>query len=71
MPSHRFSHGFQGGALVADLGHKALEDLALVIDRAPEVVRDAADLLEDLDEMPAPVGQGAHPLHLLSPDLGG
>lgn len=48
-----------------------LEDLAFVIDSAPEVVGDTVDLHEHLVEVPLPLRPSAQPARALSPDLRG
>ena len=71
MPPHRFPEEFQRGFSVAGLGHRAFENLALVIDGPPEVVRLAVDLHLRLIEIPPPVAACAHPFHTFASDLGG
>ena len=52
-----FSQEFQGGLLVARLGHEALKNLAFVINRTPEIALLSIDLHENLIQMLAPVAQ--------------
>ena len=52
-------------------GHIALENLALVIDCAPQVVRLAIDLHKHLVEVPPPVAEAAHTADPLTADVSG
>ena len=56
----------QSRRFVSFLGDIAFEDLALMIDGAPQIVRLAVDLYEDLIEVPAPVSEAAHSADALS-----
>ena len=71
MPLHGFPEEFQGCFSIPALGHKRFQDFAFVIDCPPEVVGATVDSYENLIQMRAPVGQGAHSLHPFAPDLGG
>jgi hypothetical protein len=57
--------------VIAAFRHITLEELAFVVDRSTDVMRDAVDLHEDLIQMPPPVGQGPHAIDPLSSDIGG
>ncbi len=48
----------------------ALKDLALVIDRSPQVMGLAIDLYEHLIDVPAPVTKSSHPADPLPIDIG-
>ena len=69
MPAKRIPQKLQRRLLVPALRHKAFEHLALVIDRAPEIVLHAVDLHEHLIEMPAPMSESSHRLNTAAPDL--
>ncbi len=69
MASHRFAQEFQCSLAIAGLGHKAPEDLALVIDGPPQVVLLSVDLHENFVEMPSPLAR-SHPLHPALADAG-
>ena len=71
MALKRLFHEGQRGGFVARPGDKAFEDLAFVIDRAPEVNHLAIELHVHLVEMPAPVSESAHPVDPLPPDVAG
>ncbi len=68
---HQFPEEFQCRLAIAALGDQGFEDLALVIDGSPHVIRLAVDLHEDLVEVPLPVRVGAHPLDPGLADIGG
>ena len=57
MLSHCFLEEFQCGFLVPGLCHEAFQNLAFVVDRAPEVVPLPVDLHKNLVEMPLPVAR--------------
>ena len=71
MPLYGFPKESQCSFAISAFRQIAVEDLAFVVDRSPELVLDAVDLHEDLIQMPSPVGQGPHAIDPLSPDLGG
>ena len=48
----------------------AVEDLAFVDDRSPQVMAFAVDLHEYLVEAPAPLAKAVHPAHPLATDVG-
>ncbi len=66
----RLLHEPQRCLLVALLGDIALEDLALLIDRAPQVVQLAVDLHVDFVEVPLPLPKTAHSTHPLALHIG-
>ncbi len=70
MPAKRIPQKLQRRLLVPALRHKAFEHLALVIDRAPEIVLHGVDLHEHLIEMPAPMSEIPHRPNTAAPDLG-
>ncbi len=61
MTLQRFLHKPQRGLLVSGLGDIALQDLALLVDRPPQVMQLSVDLYVDLIEMPLPLPETAHP----------
>lgn len=65
---HRFSQEFQGRSLVPGLRDVSFEDLAFMVDRAPEVVRLASNLHEHFVQVPAPLRHLAHSLGSPFPD---
>ncbi len=71
MALHGFFDEFQRRSLVPGLGHKGFEDLALMVDGAPEVLLLAIDSDEQLVEMPPPMRVGAHLLDPPPADLTG
>lgn len=60
----------QSRGFVSFLRHIALENLALVVDRPPQIVRLAIDLHEHLIDVPAPVPKAPHSADPLSLDIG-
>jgi len=71
MSFHRFLQELQGCRPVPLPGDIALEHFPFVIDGAPEIMRLAVDLHEDLVEMPAVLHSGAQALDPFASDLGG
>ena len=69
MTLQRFLHEPERGVFVSGFGDVALEDLALVIDRSPEVDHLAVELHVHLIEMPSPVPEAAHRRHALPADV--
>jgi hypothetical protein len=67
----RLLYEAQGSRLVAGFGNVALEDLALVVDRAPQVHHLAVHLDVHLIEMPSPVFEAPHAADPLPADVGG
>ncbi len=66
----RLLHEPQRCLLVARLRHVALEDLALLIDPAPQVMQLSVDLHVDLIEVPFPLPETAHSTHPLTLHIG-
>src|SRR5271156_421073 len=56
-------------SLVPLRGDHRFPDLAFVINGPPEIAELAVDLHEDLIQMPPPLGEAAHVLNPLLPDL--
>ena len=71
MPLHGFPEDSQCGFSIPALGHKGLQDFASVVERSPDVARDAVDLHKDRIQMPSPVWQGPHTIDPLASGLGG
>src|ERR1019366_8382724 len=69
MAFQRFLDEFQRRGLVPFLGDKGFQDLALVIDGAPEIAHLAVDFDVDLVAMPFPVRVSSHVLNALAADL--
>jgi len=61
----------QSSHLVPGFRDVTLEDLALVVNRSPEVMGLAVDLHVDLVEVPAPVPEALHGVAPLPADVGG
>jgi len=66
----RLLHEGERCLLVSDLGDVALEDLAPLVDCAPEVMHLAVDLHIHLVEVPFPLAKALHSVHPLAPDIG-
>ena len=66
----RLLHEGHRRGLVAGLGDKALEDLAFVIDRAPQVAHLAVHLHVHLVEVPLPLAKAPHAADPLPADVG-
>ncbi len=71
MTLQRLLHEAQGSSLVPGLRDVALEDLALLVDGAPEVNHLAVQPDVHLVEVPAPLAKTAHPVHPLPAYVGG
>ena len=56
----RLLHERQSRSFVPFLRHVTLQDLALVVDRTPQVMRLAIDIHIHLIEMPLPLAEAAH-----------
>ncbi len=69
MAPERLLHEGKRCRLVAGLGDKTFEHLALVIDRAAEVMHLSVDLYIDLVEVPTPMAKPSHRLDALPPDV--
>ena len=67
----RLLHEGQSGFLVAGPGDVTLEDLAFLIDRAPQVDHLAIQLHVHLVKVPAPLAETLHPAHPLPADVAG
>jgi hypothetical protein len=63
------AHEPQRCGFVPALGDVALEDLALLVHRSPEVAHLAIDLHVDLVEVPLPMPQAPHPTDPLTADI--
>ena len=70
MPLQCFPHKFQSAVIVSGPGDEAFQNLALMIDRTPEVVALPNCLHEHLVQMPATVPAAAHPVNPPPPELG-
>jgi len=70
MPLQSLAHEAQGRGFVPFARDVALQDLAFVIDRPPEVHHLATQLHVHLVEVPAPMPKAAHPVHPLATDIG-
>jgi hypothetical protein len=70
MPLQRFLQESQSPGFITFLRDIALENLALVIDRAPKVVPLAVDLYEHFIKVPAPLAITLHPAHALATNVG-
>ena len=66
----RLLHERQSRSFVALLCDEALQDLAFVIDRAPQVMPLAIDLHEHLIKMPFPMPETPHAVHPLPANVG-
>ena len=71
MAFQRLPYEGEGGLLAACPGDVALEDLAFLIDRAPQIMHLATDLHVHLIKMPIPVPEPLHPRYPLTADVGG
>lgn len=71
MTTERFPKEFQCRPAIPRFRHEAFQNVALVIDGSPEVVRLSVDPHEYFVEMPSPLPSGAHPLDASAPHLGG
>ena len=71
MSLERLLHEGQRRILVALLRHEALQDLAFLVDRTPQVDHLTVQLDVHLVEVPAPVTDAAHTRQPLAPDLAG
>jgi len=69
MPFQGLLHEGQSRRFVAFPGDEALEDFALVIDRAPQVDHLAIELHVHLVEVPAPVPEAPHAADPLAPNV--
>lgn len=69
MALQRLLHEPERCRLVAGLRDVALEDLALVIDGAPQIHHLAIELHEHLIKVPSPVAKAAHPRDSLALDF--
>lgn len=69
MALERLLHERQSPLLVAGFRDIALEDLALMIDGAPEIYHLAIDLHVHFIEVPLPVAEAPHPVDPLSADI--
>jgi hypothetical protein len=64
-----FFRNFKTRCFIALFRQKGFEDLALVINRTPQIMPLAVDPDEHLIEVPAPVMKPTHPIHPLAPDI--
>ena len=71
MTLQRLLHEGQRCVLVPRPGDVALEDFAIVIDRAPEVDHLAIELHVHFIKMPSPLSNIPHPVHAPATDLTG
>ena len=69
MPLQRLLEEPQSGRFIAFPGDIAFEHLALVIDRAPQVMHLTVDLHINLVDVPLPVAKAAHPAYPLTSDI--
>jgi len=69
MTPQRLLEEPQGRRFVPLLGDVAFQDLALMIDSTPQIVRLAIDLYEDLINVPAPVREAFHSAYPLALDI--
>jgi hypothetical protein len=69
MPLQRLLQEAQGRRFVAFSGDIALEDFALMVHGAPQIMPLAVDLHEHLIKMPAPVAVSPHLAHPLAADI--
>ena len=69
MALERFLHEDQSRILIALPGHEALEKLALLVDRAPQVDHLAVQLHVQLIKVPAPLPEAAHLARSLTSDV--
>ena len=65
-----FLQKHQSRCFIALFRNETFEDLALVINRTPQIMTLAVDPDEHLVEVPAPVTKATHPIHPLAPDVG-
>ena len=71
MALERLLHEPQRRGLFAGPVDVALENLALLVERTPQVMHLAVDLYVDLVEVPAPLAENLHAAHPLAPHVGG
>ena len=69
MPLQCLLQEGQSCSLVAGFGDVALEYLALLIHRPPQIMALAVDLDEHFIKVPAPLTKSTHPADTLAPDL--
>src|SRR3954453_5645921 len=69
MALERLLHELERCGLVPVLRHEALEDLAFVIDRTPQVAHLTVHLHVHLIEVPAPLPEPTHAAHPLPPNV--
>ena len=60
MPLQRFFHERERSLFIASFRDEALEDLAFVVDGAPQVMHLAVDLHVHLIKVPSPLTNAAH-----------
>ena len=70
VPLHDPLEKLQRRSLVPSCCDHRLQDLAFMVDGAPEIAEVAVDLHKDLIQMPAPLRIAAHVRHPRLPDLG-
>ena len=71
MPLQRLLQRGQGREFISGFRDIALQNLTLVINRAPQVMPLAVDLDEYLVKVSAPLPKSPHPIHPLAPDVRG
>jgi hypothetical protein len=71
MALQRLLHEVQRRVLVAGLRNVTLEDLAFLVDRAPQLDHLAIQFHVHLIKVPAPMPEAAHPADPLAPDVAG
>ena len=69
MALQRLLHEGECGCFITGFRDKALEDLAFVIDGAPQIVHLAVDLHVHLIKVPSPVSDDLHPANPLASNV--